>query len=410
MKNWHQYLYNALSPYLTHLTTNSFVFLKRIGSPAEEGASPPITTQRIRVGRGGAYDAILRPDSVYEAWMLEPRRLQLGGIIFVSPPNGGNRRISNISLGPDNLGDRDNDLLSDRSERVIGTDPDKNDTDGDSLTDGFEVINGSDPNGGNPVITGVIATATTNHDRLSFSDRVIAEDNLVFLGSREYGIDCFEVSGDADLPVRISSKDTDGIVRNFSFSDNWLAVADGEAGVVIFDFSDPRNPTTIAQHLTYSPANAISLAGGIVWVGLDDGTLFSMDAVHGYKINHTKFPAKIEELIFMDGTLYVSTGYDLKVIHAQNGFFETNGDGNIEETSFRTSGSTPWRGAAACLWAWALLTLPITTVLPISIYLHPTKAMALKYPPNHLGGEELWQMDLAWHSVPKGSLHGGQAM
>ena len=342
VKNWHQYLYNALSPYLTDLTTNSFVFLKRIGSPAEEGASPPITTQRIRVGRGGSYDAILRPDSVYEAWMLEPRRLQLGGIIFVSPPNGGNRRISNISLGPDNLGDRDNDLLSDRSERVIGTDPDKNDTDGDSLTDGFEVINGSDPNGGNPVITGVIATAPTNHG--GFSDRVIAEDNLVFLGSREYGIDCFEVSGDADLPVWISSKDTDGSVRNFSFSDSWLAVADGDAGVVIFDFSDPRNPTTIAQHLTDSPANAISLAGGIVWVGLDDGTLFSMDAVHGYKINQTNFSAKIEEIIFMDGTLHVSTGYSLKVIHAQNGFFETNDDGTIEETTYSTYGSTPWRG------------------------------------------------------------------
>jgi alpha-tubulin suppressor-like RCC1 family protein len=342
VKNWHQYLYNALSPYLTDLTTNSFVFLKRIGSPAEEGASPPITTQRIRVGRGGSYDAILRPDSVYEAWMLEPRRLQLGGIIFVSPPNGGNRRISNISLGPDNLGDRDNDLLSDRSERVIGTDPDKNDTDGDSLTDGFEVINGSDPNGGNPVITGVIATAPTNHG--GFSDRVIAEDNLVFLGSREYGVDCFEVSGDADLPVWISSKDTDGSVRNFSFSNGWLAVADGDAGVVIFDFSDPRNPTTIAQHLTDSPANAISLAGGIVWVGLDDGTLFSMDAVHGYKINQTNFSAKIEEIIFMDGTLHVSTGYSLKVIHAQNGFFETNGDGTIEETTYSTYGSTPWRG------------------------------------------------------------------
>ena len=70
----------------------------------------------------------------------------------------------------------------------------------------------------------------------------------------------------------------------------------------------------------------------------------------------------------------------------------------------------PGEGVAACLWAWALPTLPITTVLPISIYLHPIKAMAIKYPPNHLGGEGLWQMDLAWHSVPKGSLHGGQAM
>ena len=47
--------------------------------------------------------------------------MQLGGTIFVSP-NGVNRRITNIPLAPDDLGDRDVDLLSDRAERVVGTD------------------------------------------------------------------------------------------------------------------------------------------------------------------------------------------------------------------------------------------------------------------------------------------------
>ena len=88
IRNWHDFLQEGLTPYLSELTTNSFVYLKRIGSPAEELGPPPIASQRIRVGRGGSYDAIIRPDSVYEVWMLEPRRLQLGGTIFVSPPRG----------------------------------------------------------------------------------------------------------------------------------------------------------------------------------------------------------------------------------------------------------------------------------------------------------------------------------
>jgi hypothetical protein len=42
--------------------------------------------------------------------------------------------------------DRDNDGLSDASEAVYGTDPDKSDTDGDGYSDGDEVLKyGSDP-------------------------------------------------------------------------------------------------------------------------------------------------------------------------------------------------------------------------------------------------------------------------
>ena len=68
----------------------SFVYLKRIGSEKEENRLPPIAAQRIRVGTGGAYDAIVRPNSWYEAWMLEPTTLVIGCTTFISPRNGGN--------------------------------------------------------------------------------------------------------------------------------------------------------------------------------------------------------------------------------------------------------------------------------------------------------------------------------
>ena len=97
LKSWHQFLDDSLRNNLTLYKGESFVFLKRIGSDAEEQGTPPITAQRIRVGKGGAYDAIIRPDSVYEAWMLEPGNLQIGGLLFVSPSNGGNREVAPIS-------------------------------------------------------------------------------------------------------------------------------------------------------------------------------------------------------------------------------------------------------------------------------------------------------------------------
>ncbi len=340
IRNWHDFLNQGLTPYLTELTTNSFVYLKRIGSPAEELGPPPIASQRIRVGRGGSYDAIIRPNSVYEVWMLEPRRLQLGGTIFVSPPNGVNRRIANIPLAPDDLGDRDMDLLSDRAERVVGTDADNNDTDGDRLGDGFEVINGSDPNGGNPVFTGVIATAPTNHR--GFSNRIIAENNLVFLGSQHEGIDCFEISGDADLPVWVSDyKRDETSVRNFSYSNDWLAVAEGQRGITLLDYSNPGVPKTLSHHTLESPVNAVSIAGGILFAGLENGAVLSMDALHGFVIDRLDYGSMIDDMTYLNGYLYFchSNYPEVVKVEVNNGRFDHN-----NSVELRSWGWKPWRG------------------------------------------------------------------
>ena len=337
---WHEFLQEGLSPYLSELTTNSFVFLKRIGSPAEEQGPPPIASQRIRVGRGGSYDAIIRPDSVYEVWMLEPRRLQLGGTIFVSPPNGVNRRIANIPLAPDDLGDSDKDLLSDRAERVVGTDADNNDTDGDTLGDGFEVINGSDPNGGNPVFTGVIATAPTRHG--GFSNRVLAENNLVFLGSKQEGIDCFDINGTADLPTWISEyKREQTYVRNFSYSNGWLAVAEGSGGITVIDYTDPGAPKTLANHATESPANAVSIAGGILYAGLENGAVLRMDALHGYIIDRMDYGSMIDDMAYLNGYLYFCHSTYPRVVKVEviNGRFDHN-----NSVELHSQGWKPWRG------------------------------------------------------------------
>ena len=303
---WHEFLNTALRPNLTSYQGESFVYLKRIGSDAEENAEPPIAAQRIRVGKGGSYDAIIRPDSVYEAWMLEPGNLQIGGLIFVSPSNGGNREVAPIALCPDDKGDSDFDFLSDRGERIVGTDPRNMDTDGDFLRDGLEILNGSDPNGGNPVFTGVIASASSS--RGGYSNRIIADDNLVFLGNKFDGVDCFDV-GSGTQPSMLSSINTPGEVRKLAYSNGLLAVADGDAGVTVVDFSDPSSPELIATHSTGSAVNSVTIASGIVFAGLENGSILSMDAINGMLIDEVSFaePGKhrnVEDLNFHNGVLY----------------------------------------------------------------------------------------------------------
>ena len=189
--HWQDFLQSTLDGKLHAYKGESFVFLKRIGSEQEENREPPIAAQRIRVGKGGAYDAIVRPNSWYEAWMLEPTTLVIGCTTFISPRNGGNGPVPPIALCHDDQADSDFDYLSDRGERVVGTHKNQSDTDGDGIPDGFEILNGTDPSGGNPVFTGILATVPPTNR--SFSDFVTTGNDLAILGNGPSGVDIFEI-------------------------------------------------------------------------------------------------------------------------------------------------------------------------------------------------------------------------
>ena len=84
-KAWEKFLYDTLRRNLNVYNGEAFVLLKRLGSAAEENRTPPILAQRVKVGKGGTYRLIVRPDSYYEVWMLEPTTLLMGSTTFVSP-------------------------------------------------------------------------------------------------------------------------------------------------------------------------------------------------------------------------------------------------------------------------------------------------------------------------------------
>ena len=101
--------------------------------PREEATVPPIPPQRILVSSGGRFNAFLRPDTFYEAMMMEPSNILVGSTIFRSQCNGGNKEIPLTALSWDYERDldEDRDMLTDRAERVAGTNPRERDTDGD---------------------------------------------------------------------------------------------------------------------------------------------------------------------------------------------------------------------------------------------------------------------------------------
>ena len=309
-ESWEAFLASTLDGNLHAYKGESFVFLKRIGSEREENRTPPIAAQRIRVGQGGAYDAIVRPNSWYEAWMLEPTTLVIGCTTFISPQNGGNGPVPPIPLCSDDQGDSDYDYLSDRGERVVGTHKNNKDTDGDRIPDGYEILNGTDPSGGNPVFTGVLATVPPTNSS-AFSDFVTTGNDLAILGNGPHGVDIFEI-GSGYRPIKLSSFDTPGSVRKAALTQDYLAVADAGAGLTVLDITDPENPALHLSIAQESPANAIATAGKIAFVGLENGTVKSYDLFSGQQIDELLLDVPsgskgVEDLAWANNQLYALT-------------------------------------------------------------------------------------------------------
>ena len=175
-----------------------------------------------------------------------------------------------------------------------------------------------------------------------FSDKIIAENGLAFLGNGPDGVDCFDI-GSGTQPIFLSSIDTTGTVKGLSFDPPYLAVANADLGVAVIDYTDPANPKLLHTHPTHSPANCVSLVGSILFVGLHSGEVISMDAMMGHQIDHLSFAEEkhhrsLDDLVFYQDTLYAlidapmyrTWGSYLSFFHAltvKNGFFgDINGE------------------------------------------------------------------------------------
>ena len=300
IRTWHNFLDSTLRKSFSTYKGESFVFLKRIGSDAEENSTPPSLHKEFASEKAApTMPSFGQTASMRLGCLSQQTATWWRHLCFLQRRK---REIAPIPLAPDNKGDSDFDFLSDRGERIVGTDVSNSDTDGDFLRDGLEILNGSDPNGGNPIFTIVIASAASSSG--GYSDKIIAEDDLVFLGNGVNGVDCFYF-GSGTQPSLLSSVDTPGDVIKLAYSNKLLAIADGAAGITVIDFADPGSPTLLGTHKTSSPALSVALGGGIAFAGLEDGSIVSMDARQGIHrlVSFAEKDRKrqIEDLVFFDG-------------------------------------------------------------------------------------------------------------
>ena len=167
--------------------------------------------------------------------------------------------------------DADGDGLGDYAESVIGTDPTNPDTDGDGIPDGAEVEQGTDPLDGLIVQTGIVASADTP----GTANDICAINDLAFIADGDAGVSVFNVFNGLD-PTIIAQVDTPGYAQGVTCSSDGtlVGVADGAGGFHVIDITDPPAASivsTIGFVDLGGQATATASAGTLAFVGTDSG-------------------------------------------------------------------------------------------------------------------------------------------
>ena len=263
--------------------------------------------QVVRRGTTGpngipAGDLILAPNTDYRAWMYRHDTGQAGFTEFTTPPSGSRFTIPKIRLGPPRTGDFDSDGLHDEAEFIVGTNPDAADSDSDGILDGAEIDQGLNPLDGLVARTGIFSTADTPGTAID----IFAVNDVVAVADGEAGVSVFNVFNGMD-PVMIAQVDTPGLARAVTITGNFVVVADDTAGVAIIDITDPPEASIVHQVPFPASVWAVVAAADTAYVGMTNGVIAQIDLATGAVLEQLILPRRIEDLTLDGDYLYAYT-------------------------------------------------------------------------------------------------------
>ncbi len=260
------------------------------------------TVQRGRTGGSGALlDGVLvAPNRPFRLFVLRAEDFQVGIGDFISASVGQGVQPPYVLIEPEGSEDSDGDGLRDFAESIAGSRPDVPDSNGDGLNDAAAVRAGLDPLVGGGLATGPIGSLPLPGvvaDVCAVGDRV-----LLALGTA--GVAVVQHPPGRN-PVEIARVDTPGNALRLACSENYVAVADGPAGLQIVDLRDPP----AARIKNYLPAvgeaNAVTAAAGWAFVGTQAGQVVLVELATGTELGRVSVGAAIQDLQFGGDRLYV---------------------------------------------------------------------------------------------------------
>jgi hypothetical protein len=275
-----------------------------------DDAGAPVIRGRAFSGGVAHSRLVLRTNTNYREWILDPEGLQLGVMNFSTGGAGSSLRLGRFKLFKGNYLDTDADRLSELAEFIIGTDPSKSDTDDDGILDGAEILQGSDPlvnpnpDGTQPqkiARLGIIAAAQST----GISTDVATVNGLAITANGSNGITVFDITSGVN-PTRLTEVDTPGNAVAVAGAGSMVAVADYHAGVALVRLMDLARITIERQVSVGSAVVAVTSSGPVVYVGTENGRVVAIDTESGLIMEQKALAstATVQDLTIWRDTLY----------------------------------------------------------------------------------------------------------
>jgi hypothetical protein len=263
----------------------------------------------------GQYVLFVPRDGVLQVVRFyDPRSHGYGEIVPRLRPEA-QHRLPNFYLVPiTGMFDADGDGLPDLVETVCGTDATNPDTDGDAVSDGAELDQGTDPLDGLAVRTGIIAAAGTPGPAID----VAASNSLAVVAEGSAGISVFNVFAGMN-PVAIAQVDTPGTAQRVALDGTFVVVADGPQGLAVIDISDPPAARIVREPSLGSAVRAVVASGGMAWAGLANGDVVSLDLASGRVLHRIALGEPVEDLALGGDFAYALTATSLVVMDTSGG-------------------------------------------------------------------------------------------
>ena len=177
---------------------------------------------------------------------------------------------------------------------------------------------------------------------------VCAANNLAIVADGAAGVSIFNIF-DAFNPVLIRQLDTPGEARAVACDGRWAVVADGVAGVAIIDLSDPAEASIRFEIKFETAPEAIAAADGVGYVGFFNGELLAVDMASGVILERIAFGERVGDLVVAGDQLYILTSSNLLIYDLIGKGFSKRGSLGVGGTATPDRGGAVVRGRRARL-------------------------------------------------------------